>query len=1222
MNVGPIYFAEPGWSIGVWLWLALWLVVGVLERRGSDVLDRLVAPGLHAQLVERPARWRRWARYVLLGVAGLALVLATLRPQMGERFVATPRAGAEIMIAIDVSRSMLADDAAPSRLERAKAEVRDLLGYLRDDSVGLIAFAGRASLLSPMTPDLSFLRLALDGAGPHSVPRGGTRIGEAIRRAVIGFGEPGPSQRALILITDGEDHDDFAIDAAKRAAEAGIKIIAIGFGDEQGSPIFVRDPRSGAREQIRDANGSPVISKLNGELLRSLALETDGAFVPAGTGVLDLASIYSAHVAPLTRGEIDDQGRTLRNEAYQIFLIVGLICLLAGVQVTASGFLPSVRRAGKGGARLIGSGLLVLLVAVSAPVAVLAQSGPGPDPQAAPPSARIDPASSPDGERVNAERVDVPAAVTLRERFNEANRMLREGDASGAAARLREVRRDATDDLELRQAATWNLGVAAAVRAEAELGGNPEAALEALHEAADWLREAVALQPDEAGPRHDLEVVLRRALILADQVAQSEQGTIETALDQLIGEQRTRSLTCAGILEAVSGPDSDTALDRMRSSFDSEATEQRTLLTEVDELAERVVRERDAVMNMSPETRAPEETLRAAQLEGVLVHLDAAIERMGQSRRQLRQRRAERAYRRSAAALGDLKRARDQLRDPVEQIGVLLEEVIALGQASAALQMRELPPSPDVPAPSVPAFLSAESLEEEARRTQQRTAELGARLEQAAEQAAARPDGGVPSVGGEGEADPAARALADALMIAAPLVVEAGMGLEQAAVAIGSARWTPALEIESEVAEQLAAAREAFLDFDGLLDLMLADQLRIAGGAAGIDVTDLLERAPMLRALQEKNRARSPRLARQLESRREEALAALQAQAPGAAPGAGPTDGPKVDPVAREEERFTVAGQLLALAEGAMHESLDALDRLDGLARPEGVEGDEETPDGADLARASERARSHLEALKSLFFSLVEHLQKLAREQQDLNDETTRAITLSAADSANSADVADAADSADESLSSLAVDQAGLEERSGAIADVLLEQAEQVADPPPAVPDAEGTPGAMGAPDPATLRQAAEHVAAAQLSMREAGDQLTGDEQGRASVAASQTLALESLESAIALLAPPPPPQENDDSQSGDGEQGQDQGAPENSPSPGSDPAGSEGSEPEPPPSAPESGPGAPEEAETDSASDDASQLLQGVRDRESQRRRDLERERTSGRARPVEKDW
>jgi Ca-activated chloride channel family protein len=249
----------------------------------------------------------------LLTAAGLFMVLALMRPQWGMRFVATPRVGAEIMIALDVSRSMLADDAKPSRLERAKAEIADLLAYLDQDHVGLIAFAGRASVLSPMTPDRSFLRLVLDGAGPHSVSRGGTSLAEPIQKAVAGLGEPGPAQRALILITDGEDHDSFALDAAKQAAEAGIRIIAIGFGDEAGSRIYVTDPDTGARTLLRDGDGNPVVSRLDGDMLREIALVTDGAYIPAGTGVLDLRSIYQEHIAGLTRSQLDARGRTIRD---------------------------------------------------------------------------------------------------------------------------------------------------------------------------------------------------------------------------------------------------------------------------------------------------------------------------------------------------------------------------------------------------------------------------------------------------------------------------------------------------------------------------------------------------------------------------------------------------------------------------------------------------------------------------------------------------------------------------------------------------------------------------------------------------------------------------------------------------------------------------------------------------------------------------------------------
>ena len=335
MSETPVFFAHSEFANGLWVWALVLLAFILLERRGSDALDRLVGPTLQNRLIDRPSPWRRWTRIGLLGMAGFAMIVALMQPQWGLRFVATPRVGAEIMIALDVSRSMLADDAKPSRLERAKAEISDLLSYLDDDHVGLIAFAGRASVLSPMTPDKSFLRLVLDSAGPHSVARGGTRLAEPILRAIAGMGEPGPAQRALILITDGEDHDSFALDAARAAAEAGIKIIAIGFGDEGGSQIYLNDARTGARQLLRDADGNAVVSRLDGDLLREIALATDGAFVPAGTGVLDLASIYEAHIAQLTRGQLDDRGRTIRDEAFQFFVLVALLCLVAAVSIAS-----------------------------------------------------------------------------------------------------------------------------------------------------------------------------------------------------------------------------------------------------------------------------------------------------------------------------------------------------------------------------------------------------------------------------------------------------------------------------------------------------------------------------------------------------------------------------------------------------------------------------------------------------------------------------------------------------------------------------------------------------------------------------------------------------------------------------------------------------------------------------------------------------------------------
>ena len=303
-----IQFAQPEWAYALWAVVAVAITLTALEFRGGRHLDRFVKPGMQSRLVRQRSTGRRFSSLALLILALSAIVIALMRPQWGIEFIKTPQVGAEIMIALDVSRSMLAEDVAPNRLERAKAEIRDLLPYLDGDQVGLIAFAGRASVLSPLTPDFGFLRLVLDNVRVGSVSKGGTRLEEPIRKATEGFGSTGDLSRVLLFFTDGEDHDSFPLDAARQAAERGIRIVIIGFGDEAGSEMWVTDPLSGARTRILDADGRPAISRLDGDLLRELALTTEGAYVPAGTGVLDLQSIFEAHLRPLMRGEGESAG--------------------------------------------------------------------------------------------------------------------------------------------------------------------------------------------------------------------------------------------------------------------------------------------------------------------------------------------------------------------------------------------------------------------------------------------------------------------------------------------------------------------------------------------------------------------------------------------------------------------------------------------------------------------------------------------------------------------------------------------------------------------------------------------------------------------------------------------------------------------------------------------------------------------------------------------------
>ncbi|MCU0962298.1 MAG: VWA domain-containing protein, partial [Pirellulaceae bacterium] len=324
-------FAQSEWVHLLWGALALAGFLAWLEFRGRAVLDRFVSRAMQARLVVRHSLLRRLSAVMCVMLAWILLVCALMRPQWGLTVQQSVRVDAQIMVCLDVSKSMLAEDVAPSRLERAKIELDALLGLLGEgEQVGLIAFAGKATVLCPLTTDFGFLRLVLADTEPSSVGLGGTQIGAAIRQALDGFRDAGDVNRLLLLLTDGEDHESYPVEAAQAAQEKGVKIVCIGFGDEAGSKIEVTDPRTGARSFVKDRHGQDVTSRLDGATLREIATITEGAYVPAGTGALDLESIYRAHIATLLRGRSDSQQQVVRQEAYQWAVLAALIALLLG----------------------------------------------------------------------------------------------------------------------------------------------------------------------------------------------------------------------------------------------------------------------------------------------------------------------------------------------------------------------------------------------------------------------------------------------------------------------------------------------------------------------------------------------------------------------------------------------------------------------------------------------------------------------------------------------------------------------------------------------------------------------------------------------------------------------------------------------------------------------------------------------------------------------------
>jgi Ca-activated chloride channel family protein len=317
----------------VWLALAIVVGLGVLERQNRSALGAFLSPVMQRRLTAQATAARSATRLGLILLVMLAAIGALMRPQVrGEtETVTATHATADVMFVLDTSRSMLAEDAAPNRLARAKAEIAQLVGKLDSHRVGLVAFAGRAAPICPLTPDHSFFTTVLAAVDTRSAGRGGSRVGEAIKTAVRGF-PAGPGAKLIVLITDGDDQDPYSEDAAKLARDAGIKIVAIGLGSETGSEITLTDPATGAKTKLVH-DGKPVISKLDGDRLRKIALVTEGAYIPAGTSAVDLESIMKTHVAPMVSAAVASAQRVIPAERYTWLVLAALGFLLAALWV-------------------------------------------------------------------------------------------------------------------------------------------------------------------------------------------------------------------------------------------------------------------------------------------------------------------------------------------------------------------------------------------------------------------------------------------------------------------------------------------------------------------------------------------------------------------------------------------------------------------------------------------------------------------------------------------------------------------------------------------------------------------------------------------------------------------------------------------------------------------------------------------------------------------------
>lgn len=275
METSALSFARPALLHLLWLLPLLAALYWWAEQRRRAMLSRIVAPKLRALLAGNGSAARRWFRAgcVLLALALLVVTLAG--PRAGYDTVETPHRGRDVIIAMDVSRSMLAPDVAPSRLQRAKLLAEDLIAELGADRIGLVAFAGSAFLQAPLTLDHGAVLAALDEMDTTVIPKGGTNIAAAIRQATEAFGKAEGFSRALVIISDGEELDADGVTAARQAAADGIRIFTVGVGSAEGSEIPL-----GPGEFVRDPSGKVVQSRLDAARMAEIAEAGGGFYVP------------------------------------------------------------------------------------------------------------------------------------------------------------------------------------------------------------------------------------------------------------------------------------------------------------------------------------------------------------------------------------------------------------------------------------------------------------------------------------------------------------------------------------------------------------------------------------------------------------------------------------------------------------------------------------------------------------------------------------------------------------------------------------------------------------------------------------------------------------------------------------------------------------------------------------------------------------------------------
>ena len=324
METSALTFARPEWLHALWLLPLGAALFWWAEQRRRVLIACIVAPKLRSLLAGNTSPFRRWLRAACV-LGALGLLAATLAgPQLGYDTLEVPHRGRDVIIAMDVSRSMLATDVAPTRLQRAKLLAEDLVGELGSDRLGLVAFAGSAFLQAPLTLDHGAVLAAVDELDTDLIPKGGTNIAAAIRACEEAFGKAEGFSRAIVIISDGEELDADGLEAARQAGAAGIRIFTVGVGSEEGSEIPL-----GPGEFVRDQSGKVVQSRLDAARMREIAEVTGGFYVPLDEDAARLLSTDGIGRMQEVEMSASASRRPIERYQWPLGAAVALLCLQA-----------------------------------------------------------------------------------------------------------------------------------------------------------------------------------------------------------------------------------------------------------------------------------------------------------------------------------------------------------------------------------------------------------------------------------------------------------------------------------------------------------------------------------------------------------------------------------------------------------------------------------------------------------------------------------------------------------------------------------------------------------------------------------------------------------------------------------------------------------------------------------------------------------------------------